>query len=273
MARNNIIIILIGSLLLRYNLGYSYSSINRSKGHLTSTQRTTIHPIEKIVLFRHGEKPVFGLGQLNCRGLNRAFALTKVLTAKYGQPDYIFASKPSIMHEPLPYHYVRPLATIEPTAIKFGLPVNTLYDYDQISDFANEVLSPKYHSSLLFVVWEHIKLFAMAKKIMFLLGEKPNKIPFWPEYDFDSLYVINIDWDNKKVNFDIEYENLDNQEEKCPGTITVDARNTLNNQSKSQHVFYRNIIIHCGCRSRHRWSINLPRVKSSTCTTKYFYCI
>lgn len=41
---------------------------------------------ETVVLIRHGEKPVSGLGQLSCQGLNRALALPGVLMAKLGRP-------------------------------------------------------------------------------------------------------------------------------------------------------------------------------------------
>jgi hypothetical protein len=61
---------------------------------------------ETIVLVRHGEKPAEGLGQLNCQGLNRALALPVVIGKLFARPDA---------------NYVRPLATIEPTAIAFAL--------------------------------------------------------------------------------------------------------------------------------------------------------
>jgi hypothetical protein len=50
---------------------------------------------ETLVCFRHGEKPPGGLGQLTCRGLNRALALPKVLLPRYGTPRFIFAPNPA----------------------------------------------------------------------------------------------------------------------------------------------------------------------------------
>jgi hypothetical protein len=41
---------------------------------------------ETIVLIRHGEKPDSGLGQLTCKGLNRALALPALLIGRYGKP-------------------------------------------------------------------------------------------------------------------------------------------------------------------------------------------
>src|SRR6266851_2438684 len=78
--------------------------------------------VETIVCIRHGEKPPGALGQLTCRGLNRALALPAVLLAKYGSPQFIFAPNPTEkvdQKEHLEgYFYVRPIATIEPTAIR-----------------------------------------------------------------------------------------------------------------------------------------------------------
>jgi len=71
---------------------------------------------ETIVLVRHGEKPAAGLGQLTCKGLNRALALPALLMGRFGKPDLIYAPNPSVQvndgnNQPT-YSYVRPLATI-----------------------------------------------------------------------------------------------------------------------------------------------------------------
>src|SRR5271163_3917319 len=81
---------------------------------------------ETIVLVRHGEKPALGLGQLDCQGLNRALALPAVIARDFGKPVAIFAPDPAEKKDDLglPYDYVRPLATIEPTAIAFGMPID-----------------------------------------------------------------------------------------------------------------------------------------------------
>jgi hypothetical protein len=85
--------------------------------------------VETIVLVRHGEKPDKGLGQLDCQGLNRALALPPVIAKTFGRPTAAFAPDPSQQREDdgVSYDYVRPLATIEPTAIFFGLPINASF--------------------------------------------------------------------------------------------------------------------------------------------------
>jgi len=79
---------------------------------------------ETIVFVRHGEKPAAGLGQLDCRGLNRSLELPAVINAMFGKPKAILAPDPAKQKEDggVLYDYVRPLATIEPTAIAFGMP-------------------------------------------------------------------------------------------------------------------------------------------------------
>ncbi len=100
--------------------------------------------VETIVFVRHGEKPDDDKGQLNCQGLNRALALPEVLIGKFGKPDYIFApaTTKKSNKEGVQFSYVRPLMTIEPTAIRVGLPVETRYAFDDISGLQEELSGP-----------------------------------------------------------------------------------------------------------------------------------
>src|SRR3982750_2445612 len=80
---------------------------------------------QTIVFLRHGEKPSGGYGQLTCQGFNRSLDLPQVLTAKFGRPNVLYAPSPAVKvaDSAGSFYYVRPLATIEPTAIKLGMPV------------------------------------------------------------------------------------------------------------------------------------------------------
>lgn len=175
---------------------------------------------ETIVIMRHGEKPANGLGQLNCQGFNRALALPKVLIGKFGKPNYIFAPDTHVqVHEDAnhSYSYVRPLATIEPTAIQQGLPVNTPYGYTSDKDIANLLLSAAYHDAVIFVAWEHYYAVNIAQDIFNALNAKIYA-PSWPDNDYDSLYVITINWGQSlpTVNFTHDYEKLNNLNTVCP---------------------------------------------------------
>jgi len=93
----------------------------------TNAVETSGTNVETIVCIRHGEKPHGGLGQLTIRGLNRSLALPEVLLQKYGTPQFIFAPNPSEKVDGARYFYIRPIATIEPTAIRCGLPFGQLH--------------------------------------------------------------------------------------------------------------------------------------------------
>src|SRR3954451_21664243 len=89
---------------------------------------------QTIVFFRHGEKPSGGYGQLTCQVLNRALAITNVLAAMYGRGSCVYAPNPAdkVADPAGPFYYVRPHATIEPTAIHLGMSVNTHYGYSDV---------------------------------------------------------------------------------------------------------------------------------------------
>jgi hypothetical protein len=152
---------------------------------------------ETIVVLRHGEKAPGGLGQLNCMGLNRALALPKMLIGRFGRASAIFAPNPAVqMREssfsPKFYSYVRPLATIEPTAIQLGLPVNTQLGFRDIADLQSAVTAPEYANSTIFIAWEHKYAYDFARQMLRSYGLDPSQVPGWPSDDFETLYVFHI---------------------------------------------------------------------------------
>jgi hypothetical protein len=175
---------------------------------------------ETIVFVRHGEKPPGGLGQLECKGLNRSLALPPVLLKQFGTPDFIFAPDPGkqILEDGHTYNYIRPLATIEPTAIRLGKPVNTNIGYNDLAGLQHELLKPPYQNSLLFVAWEHLRIVKIVRNMMQQAGADPSVVPDWSEDNFDSIYVLHYDRDGKKVtvSFTQGQEGLNGQSMTCP---------------------------------------------------------
>jgi hypothetical protein len=171
---------------------------------------------ETIVFLRHGEKPPKGLGQLTPQGLNRSIALSKVLPDKYGKPDFIFAPDPvftRVREGGSNFYYVRPLVTIEPTAILLGMPIQTPYGFSQIAELNAELTGAKYAHATVFVAWEHGYEYKAAVNLMKQYGGDSTKVPRWPGKDYDSLYVIRIIRENEKptvVSFTLDHEGLDN---------------------------------------------------------------
>jgi hypothetical protein len=181
---------------------------------------------ETIVLIRHGEKPASGLGQLNCKGLNRALALPSLLIGRYGKPDFIYAPNPSMQvndgnNQPT-YSYVRPLATIEPTAIRLGMPVNTQIGYLQIDELQKALLQPAYAHSLIFVAWEHLKLHDFAQQLLKAYGTTPTPVPYWSNSDYETIYIFHITRSgpngSPQATLETQQENLGNTlSDTCPG--------------------------------------------------------
>lgn len=171
--------------------------------------------IQTIVIFRHGEKPLLDMGQMVCKGLNRSLKLPRVLHAKFGRPDFLFAPKPIWNNY---FYYVRAFVTLQPTAIQYDLTVNTNFYFNDLDSFANELLSPKYHNSLSFVAWEHFNAELLTKMIFKRVGAKSIKVPAWRSSDFDSIYIIKLDWRTNPITatFIHDYEQLNNEPTQCP---------------------------------------------------------
>jgi hypothetical protein len=170
-----------------------------------------------IVFMRHAEKPEGGLGQLNCRGLNRALALPSVIEKAFGKPDVIMVPKPSGLKEDegTPYYYVRPLATVEPTAVAFGLPVDVSLDYADLQGLVAALQRPVSRNTLILVAWEHNIIGDAARQLLMARGGNWRDVPEkWPKDDFDSMYVVRIDTNGST--FSHEREHLDQQPEVCP---------------------------------------------------------
>ena len=176
---------------------------------------------ETIVAIRHAEKPPEGLGQLSCRGLNRALALPGVLLQRFGKPDAIYAPNPSprIIDGIHLYFYVRPLTTIEPTAISAGMPVNTKVGYNQIKTLKTELMARSNRSKLIFVAWEHAELNDFAKLMLRSFNQSPSAVPKWQDDDYDRIYIFKIA-DNRgktSLTFQVDQEGLNNSlKETCP---------------------------------------------------------
>lgn len=175
--------------------------------------------VETLICVRHGEKPPGGLGQLTCRGLNRALALPNVLLKKFGDPQFIFAPNPTQKVDPGGYYYVRPLTTIEPTAIRCGLPVNTEFGYKEIEGLEGELQKPPYQNATVFIAWEHLMLDKFAKDLLKDNGGDPKQVSPWPGKDYDTIFVFKIirNGPHTSITFTVDHEGLNNLSDNYPG--------------------------------------------------------
>jgi len=177
---------------------------------------------QTIAFIRHGEKPEGGLGQLNCQGLNRALALPSAITALLGKPDVLFASNPSERKKDsgVKYDYIRPLATIEPTAIALGLPVNTQFGFSDTDGLKKALEKGDLTSAVVLVAWEHHEIETVARDLMKSYDGNPDTIPQWKGTDFDSVFVLKIQRgaDKPRISFELGHENLNGQPQSCPNS-------------------------------------------------------
>lgn len=189
-------------------------------GILVAATGGSLRAEQTIVFFRHGEKPSGGLGQLTCQGLNRALALPDVLLDKFGTPDYLYAPNPAVkMSDPAgSFFYVRPLATIEPVAIRAGKSVNTGYGYNDISGLRNVLVKSSKANDTLFVAWEHAYLVKVVQSIMNAYGGGVT-VPAWTTGDYDSLYIVRLNYRSNgsiDAQFERDRQGLNGLPTTCP---------------------------------------------------------
>ena len=200
---------------LKFGVLALFAVLGGATAHAATTTQT-------IAFIRHGEKPEGGLGQLNCQGLNRALALPAAITALLGKPDTLFASNPSQKKKDagVKYDYIRPLATIEPTAIALGLPVNTQFGYDNTDGLEKALAKDDLARAVVLVAWEHHEIETIARDLMKMYGGNPDTIPQWKGTDFDSVFVLKIERgaDKPHISFELGHENLNGQPQSCPNS-------------------------------------------------------
>ncbi len=116
------------------------------------------------------------------------------------------------------YYYVRPLATIEPTAIRCGLPVNTQFGYREIKGLEDLLKQPEYQSATIFIAWEHGLEDQFARHLVQDNGGDATRVPDWPGNDYDTIFLFKITHaaGGDSVVFTIDHEGLNNLSDDCP---------------------------------------------------------
>jgi hypothetical protein len=173
---------------------------------------------QTLVFLRHAEKPAAGLGQLTCQGLNRSLALPTVLISRYGTPNFVYAPNPNVkmVDSGTSYYYVRPLATIEPTAIRAGKSVNTKYGFNELSGLESLLIQSSKANTTIFIAWDHTYMPKLVQHIMNEYGGGVQ-VPAWVTGDYDSLYVVRVNYSGSiSATFHIEKEGLNGQPTSCP---------------------------------------------------------
>ncbi len=152
------------------------------------TEAREIH----LLFIRHGEKPKAGLGQLNCQGWQRALRLADVLIPLRGRPTALFAPNPGVYKndQGTAYAYIRPLATLEPSAIRLGLPVQLDSSFSEVNKLTDRLLALPDHS-VAWIAWEHHQLVAIERTLLHN-ADNPVIIPDWDSRDFDRVDLLDL---------------------------------------------------------------------------------
>jgi hypothetical protein len=172
---------------------------------------------QTIVFLRHGEKPSGGYGQLTCQGFNRSLALPAVLLAKYGTPNILYAPTPAvkITDSAGSFYYDRPLATLEPLAVRLRMDIWSKYGYNDIASLQTALITPTKDGMTIFVAWEHLYLQKLVQNIMNAYGGHLI-VPLWPATDYDSLYVVRVNYGSAiTASFQHDHEGLNGRSTVC----------------------------------------------------------
>ena len=171
--------------------------------------------VEKIIIVRHGEKPKADLGQLSCKGLNRSLKLPDYFHKNFSKPIAIFAPNPAVKNQG--YNYVRPLATIEPTAIGLSMPVNTEVGYNEVDQLVSTLLADNDHTGTVIVAWEHKNIVKVAHKLLDKF-DNISPVPDWKENEYNMVFEFTINWNERptKITFNVQSENIKHLSDKCP---------------------------------------------------------
>lgn len=179
--------------------------------------------VQTLIFIRHAEKPEGGLGQLTCQGLNRAIDLATLLPQRYGKANYVFAADPSRQVEEGDnndaYSYVRPMMTINPSAIKLGLPINLSFSAKNTDALAKEFTENKYRNATVYTAWSNGYLPDLINNVAgTALDKKTTLIEDWPSSDFDSLYVLTVTRKDGKTTLAsrVDKQGLNNGTQDCP---------------------------------------------------------
>lgn len=169
-------------------------------------------------MFPSRREAVRRLWSAHLPGFNRAFDLPKVLIGKFRKPKYLYAPNSAVkISDPAgSFYYARPLATIEPLAIKLGLPVNTRYGYTDVSGLQSVLIRSSKDNTTGCVAWEHAYFVKIVQNIMNAYGGGGVTVPAWTSGDYDSVYAVRVSYGTTiTAQFHKDLEGLNGQPTSC----------------------------------------------------------
>ncbi|HKR84755.1 MAG TPA: hypothetical protein VJS37_11305, partial [Terriglobales bacterium] len=147
-----------------------------------------------IVIIRHAEKPAVGR-DLSAAGQQRAQAYAGFfqnfsVNSTPAEPQMIFVAKDSKLSD-------RPRLTVEPFAKAAGLPIDSRFSNNQVTQLAAEVRATGDGKRIL-ICWHH----GSIPNLLRALGVEPKTVlPHgkWPDAVFDWAIVLRFDRDGAVI--------------------------------------------------------------------------
>jgi hypothetical protein len=131
----------------------------------------------RVVLIRHGEKPLKG-GGLTCQGSNRSQLLVPLLHSRFGTPNAIYVPNKGKGDTKRSRMYL----TVQPFAEKYHLSINGDFHEDELKAMAKEI---RHQQGTVLVVWEHSGIEDIARN----LGVTEEHL-HWKDNDYDSIWIV-----------------------------------------------------------------------------------
>jgi len=144
----------------------------------TRAGAATVTGPREVLMVRNAEEPPGSDAHLSPEGKARAKALATWIPATYGEPDALFASKPTTNSR-------RAVETLEPLAAALKLKIQDNFANEDYAKMVATVLSDAaYSGKRVVIAWQRANLPNIAKG----LGVKQP--PAWPAGQYDHLWRL-----------------------------------------------------------------------------------
>jgi hypothetical protein len=112
----------------------------------------------------------------------------------------------------------RPLATVEPTAIQFQMPVQSPCAFAQIDKLGQTLVAPAHRGKLVVIAWEHKLIEKLVRQLLAAHGDDASAVAHWPSGDVSSIYIVKLDWRSGEPRATFKHDNQgrDGRAADCP---------------------------------------------------------
>ena len=138
-----------------------------------------------VIVMRHAEKsPDLNDPHLTVAGEQRAMSLSTYIPARFGKPDFIFATMNSL-------HSSRPYETVFPLSQVIGVPIDQSHADQDYGALALDLRgAERYRDKSILICWHHGNIPSLLNAMGALAGTYPDP---WPSTTFNMIMKLTID--------------------------------------------------------------------------------